>query len=653
MENSWRPSKDEYYLKIAEEVAKRSPCIRRQYGAIIVKEDTIVSTGYNGPVRGGLNCFEVGCIKDEMNLPHGRAYELCPAVHAEENCVSENSLTFTLNSGIEKVKDVRSKVLSFNLSNFLPEFKKVQKIHKVEKEYLRIVTQRNFELEVSPYHILLIEDKEKILREELAKNVKVGDYLPILINFDIESNPNPLPKVTFNSYKLSPSGIKRFNELMKRKRYSWKKLAKTCKFSIQVIARLKKGEGIRKKNYKKLLKIFPDLKNYFEGLEKKHVKLPGYPTPSFCEIAGYFVGDGSLSRNYIAFHDSNLKCLKYYKKLVKKVFGVEGKIYKSWKGSHNILVVSSHRLWLFFKKLGFGVGKKKKIPKIFHSVNEECLCSFLKGFFDAEGTVGKRSIHVTSSSKSLLETIRLLFLRIGIVSSLYKIKRSKGFKRAHYFSLEISGISLERFKKKVGFNHPIKNEKLKKIRIKYSQQSYPVEWFRIEKKVVNKFPILREKGKRVGIKQLNKILKGIKETPRLQIIRNVLSHLVFLKIKKIEKIKKQIKMIDFYVPFNNNFVANGFLVHNCIINAARSGTSILRGVMYIAGLDRRNNKIVEAIPCDRCKRAIINGGIKRVIMRKENGGIERIGIEKWIREDMWDYLKEFYKVKRERQLKSY
>jgi len=82
-----RPPKDEYYLGIAEKVCKRSTCLRRQYGAIIVKNDTIVSTGYNGPVRGGLNCFEVGCIKDELNAPHGSAYEFCPAVHAEENAI--------------------------------------------------------------------------------------------------------------------------------------------------------------------------------------------------------------------------------------------------------------------------------------------------------------------------------------------------------------------------------------------------------------------------------------------------------------------------------------------------------------------------------------------------------------------------------------
>jgi cytidyltransferase-like protein len=82
-----RPSKDEYYLGIAKAVAQRSPCIRRQFGAIVVREDVVISTGYNGPARGVVNCMEVGCLKDEMNVPHYTGYEWCIGVHAEENAV--------------------------------------------------------------------------------------------------------------------------------------------------------------------------------------------------------------------------------------------------------------------------------------------------------------------------------------------------------------------------------------------------------------------------------------------------------------------------------------------------------------------------------------------------------------------------------------
>ncbi|RLG03044.1 MAG: cytidine deaminase [Thaumarchaeota archaeon] len=82
-----RPDKTMYFLNIALAVAARSTCLRRKIGAVIVKGNTIVGTGYNGTAKGVVNCLEVGCIKDLLNLPHDRAYDLCPAVHAEENAI--------------------------------------------------------------------------------------------------------------------------------------------------------------------------------------------------------------------------------------------------------------------------------------------------------------------------------------------------------------------------------------------------------------------------------------------------------------------------------------------------------------------------------------------------------------------------------------
>lgn len=83
-----RPDKDQYYLNIAAEVAKRSTCLRRQYGAVIVRNDVIVSTGYNGAARGEENCCDHGsCAREDMGVPHGQRYELCKAIHAETNAI--------------------------------------------------------------------------------------------------------------------------------------------------------------------------------------------------------------------------------------------------------------------------------------------------------------------------------------------------------------------------------------------------------------------------------------------------------------------------------------------------------------------------------------------------------------------------------------
>lgn len=83
-----RTSKENYYLDIAQTVSERSTCMRKRYGAIIVKNDVIVSTGYNGAPRGRKNCIDLGvCMRDKLNIPRGERYELCRSVHSEANAI--------------------------------------------------------------------------------------------------------------------------------------------------------------------------------------------------------------------------------------------------------------------------------------------------------------------------------------------------------------------------------------------------------------------------------------------------------------------------------------------------------------------------------------------------------------------------------------
>ena len=83
-----RTNKQNYYLDIADAVLDRSTCLRKKYGAIIVRNDEIISTGYNGAPRGRKNCTDIGrCIREEMKIPSGERYELCRSVHSEANAI--------------------------------------------------------------------------------------------------------------------------------------------------------------------------------------------------------------------------------------------------------------------------------------------------------------------------------------------------------------------------------------------------------------------------------------------------------------------------------------------------------------------------------------------------------------------------------------
>lgn len=94
-----RPSWDEYFMQMALLTAKRSTCLRRQVGAVIVKEKHIVATGYNGAPRGLKHCGELGgCLREKLGVPSGERHELCRALHAEQNAIIQAA---TLGQSIE------------------------------------------------------------------------------------------------------------------------------------------------------------------------------------------------------------------------------------------------------------------------------------------------------------------------------------------------------------------------------------------------------------------------------------------------------------------------------------------------------------------------------------------------------------------------
>ena len=90
-----RPSWNEYFIEIVELVKTRSTCLRRQVGALIVKDRRILSTGYNGAPMGIKHCSEVGCLREELHVPSGERHELCRGVHAEQNAIVQAAYSGT------------------------------------------------------------------------------------------------------------------------------------------------------------------------------------------------------------------------------------------------------------------------------------------------------------------------------------------------------------------------------------------------------------------------------------------------------------------------------------------------------------------------------------------------------------------------------
>lgn len=92
MKRLTRPGSDEYFLKIASVVAERSTCRRHHIGAVAVRDKHILATGYNGAPSGFKDCLELGCLRDELNIPSGERQEICRGIHAEQNVIIQATL---------------------------------------------------------------------------------------------------------------------------------------------------------------------------------------------------------------------------------------------------------------------------------------------------------------------------------------------------------------------------------------------------------------------------------------------------------------------------------------------------------------------------------------------------------------------------------
>jgi dCMP deaminase len=89
---SRRPSWDEYFMEVAHVVRKRSTCLRRHVGAVLVKDKRILATGYNGAPSGLLHCLETGCMRQKLKIPSGQRHEICRGAHAEQNAIAQAAL---------------------------------------------------------------------------------------------------------------------------------------------------------------------------------------------------------------------------------------------------------------------------------------------------------------------------------------------------------------------------------------------------------------------------------------------------------------------------------------------------------------------------------------------------------------------------------
>ncbi len=168
-----RKDKENYYLDIAETVLERATCLRRVYGAIIVKNDEIISTGYNGAPRGRANCVDMGyCSREAMRVPRGERYELCRSVHAEANAIISASRRDMVGGTIYLVgRDARTGELLKDATSCAMCRRQV-----INAGLARVVIRRS----ESEYEVVDVQDW-----------VREDDFLPLELRYAFAGEPVP------------------------------------------------------------------------------------------------------------------------------------------------------------------------------------------------------------------------------------------------------------------------------------------------------------------------------------------------------------------------------------------------------------------------------------------------------------------------------
>lgn len=375
--------------------------------------------------------------------------------------------------------------------------------------------------------------------------------------------------------------------------------------------------GIEEKQAKDI-----DTSDYLATIKKIDIEGKHLLRKDVAEFLGYYTGDGTCDiedkikykKKYrIRLSDEYHPILEYYQKIIRKEWGTVSGINKDKSKNSYTLTANSKRMAYWLKELGLKCySNERTVPDIVCKCSSEELAGYLRGIFDAEGSVSLEpttlALRFTSSSKDLITQIKWLLLRFGIESTKVKIQKNKI--GVWYYILIKRRDSVELFEKYIGFNHHSKTEKLKKL---------------ID--ILNKRPFRRDQSDVIPYQTLKTIVKELtvgkgysspyskiraklaqrilgKHNISKKLLAEVLQELKKLGVERdYSHLKEHIKLLedlidsrigwervwkktntstkniyDFSVPKYNNYIANGFIVHNsgnqAILNNIRKGITI-------------------------------------------------------------------------------
>ncbi len=495
-------------------------------------------------------------------------------------CLTEDSLIQLADGSIKEIRDMKQeKVISGNFRNMNLENANSEMVFanpEIDKKY-NIKT--NNQINCSGLHRFFTLDGFSVVEKE-AKDLKEGEFIVQAGKINIEGQEQRLPFVNVKKIgKLSEKDSRIISEELKKDNITRKEICEKIGITPRHFRR------VLNQSYPTNTEVFDKLKNYFSGRlqlqmipvqthKHRDLVLSSLMTPQLGQICGYFLGDGNFEVGGLRFRDERFEVLQNYNLLFKEIFNVDGKITKMKNKNCYTLSINSKEIRDLFQPIMLNI-----FDYISKSKND-VVRGFIKGFVDAEGHIDKKRVMITIAQKrkQIIRYIQLFLLRFGIRST---IKFDIGKKNMTI--LRIANRDVRNYLQ-IGFTAGDKQKRLiesiEKIQKTYSKEMMPINREEIRSLLksagLNPSLIIKSRDKSykwIGRRELKKAFNDLMNTrikdrqikQKIDFIFNLLkSDLRFEKIREInitENKKKEV-FYDFSVPSHENYIANGFVVHN-------------------------------------------------------------------------------------------
>ncbi|MGF3554666.1 MAG: LAGLIDADG family homing endonuclease [Thermoplasmatota archaeon] len=549
----------------------------------------------NPPIARKFNTFRTG---DKIRIG---SLEIEP-LHVD-HCLTEDTLVQLSDGELVKVKDVPNtsfiNVIDFKNNQLcqalaLKSEYKGSRIFKIKTKFGEIKS-------TGEHRFFVLNGLDLI--EKKVKDLKEGDFLVYAKKIEFQGKHQDLPSIRHSKIvNVSKKGLNIIRQKRKKKRLLQRQVADRSSLS-KFYQEFETGKfDIDLKKLMKILEVLNINKKLFIKkyvIKKYNIKIPKKTSPKLLQLLGYVLGNGSWyskSKNspYLEISDKDRKNLEFYNKIAASLFNVDGKIVTK---HTNILKLSNYIGKLFYEisPYIFSEAHTRKIPSLVHKVTIKEIAAFLRGLYDAKGSFGHHAIILTSTSKDIIETTKLLLLRFGILSWIHEFMEPFSKQKA-YQLLITHRESIIKFSREIKFGSKKKQNKLEK----FIKTNKPSSIEKIElipfngnylKNTLKNIKMTTWDFRKFGINigcytngrhrpskyTLSRIIKFLKESKKgdrrekeylLEKLHRLLSfQAVFVPITSIQQLNTETTVYDFEVPGYSNFMANNFLVHNSVPGA--------------------------------------------------------------------------------------